>query len=185
MEMKCQAASVSVPPTYSRACSRSPDPARMRVRFDSFASPRLYKSREYTTVRFASVRTPNITWRRNGRRPTPPGIGMSQDDPDPGMSRNSTRCATARTWSRANVPSPFQKPCRAFVSTHVALQDLDDGSDVHPDTVCFQAQMPGGARASSTGRPRRPVSILRSSRRPRRLKAIHPAPLPPKSNARP
>ena len=42
------------------------------------------------------------------------------------------------------MPSPFQKPCRAFVSTHVALQDLDDGSDVHPDAVCFRAQMPGG-----------------------------------------
>jgi hypothetical protein len=42
------------------------------------------------------------------------------------------------------VPSPFQKPCRAFVSTHVALKDLDDASDVHPDAVCSQAQMPGG-----------------------------------------
>jgi len=83
------------------------------------------------------------------------------------------------------MPPPFQKPCRAFASTHVALQDPDHDSGVHPDAVCFQGRYRAGSRATFTGRPRRPVSNWRSSRRPRRLRAIRPSPSPPKSNAHP
>jgi DNA invertase Pin-like site-specific DNA recombinase len=73
--------------------------------------------------------------------------------------RSSRRTSRCRTWTTAATSIPTRSAprprCRA------------------------------GSRVSSTGRPRRPVSILRSSRRPRRLKAIQPAPLPPRSSARP
>jgi hypothetical protein len=49
----------------------------------------------------------------------------------------------------------------------------------------IQAQMPGGLARIIHRPPEEAGFNFRSSRRPRRLKAIRPAPLPPKSKARP